>query len=546
MKDNKKYLAVLLLLGGIWYFNKDKKVKTIASTTPLDPIQGCTDDTALNYDSTATVDDGLCEYEAATPDVIGCMDSEATNYNSLANTELDGSCQYELPDPIVMGCMDSEADNYNEMATDDNGSCTYICDDMDLDGICDDDEVAGCTDATATNYNPSATDDNGSCQYELPDPNVMGCLDSEANNYNPMANINDNSCQYDEVIEEVVGCTEPEADNYNPLATIDDENCIYSVVGCTDSAACNYDSAATADDNSCVFAEENYDCDGNCLNDADGDGICDPYEVSGCTDPTSITYNSAATDDDGSCQYFQLGCTNPNAENYDADATEDDGSCIVAVSPAEINVINYIVDVLIQSYENDGDDEVDAASWGWFEALIYLAPFYDFTAIAEGLGINDCNGSNIGTYSSYDTNVPSYGGQCNFIESLTTEGGSNVIDDLLDDDFTDWGSIFIPTIPLSEQPEEWTNDEGCYVHPNSVVYTGICVGFGASFMLFNTNGQAGTYSYTWQDWVDEYNNWMATGDFNPYVSYGDRSTSNSNTSQNSIVTAKRAEVDSNI
>ena len=45
------------------------------------------------------------------------------------------------------------------------------------------------------------------------------------------------------------------------------------VAGCTDVEACNFDDNATDNDGSCTFAEELYDCDGNCLNDADGDGI---------------------------------------------------------------------------------------------------------------------------------------------------------------------------------------------------------------------------------------------------------------------------------
>ena len=47
---------------------------------------------------------------------------------------------------------------------------------------------------------------------------------------------------------------------------------------CNDVEACNFDANATDNDGSCTFAEELYDCDGNCLNDADGDGICDELE----------------------------------------------------------------------------------------------------------------------------------------------------------------------------------------------------------------------------------------------------------------------------
>ena len=56
------------------------------------------------------------------PDVMGCMDSTANNYNADATAD-DGSCTYDPVD--VMGCMDNTANNYNADATADDGSCTY-------------------------------------------------------------------------------------------------------------------------------------------------------------------------------------------------------------------------------------------------------------------------------------------------------------------------------------------------------------------------------------------------------------------------------------
>ena len=44
--------------------------------------------------------------------------------------------------------------------------------------------------------------------------------------------------------------------------------------GCTDNLACNYDSNANADDGSCEYPEENFDCNGNCIEDIDCNGIC--------------------------------------------------------------------------------------------------------------------------------------------------------------------------------------------------------------------------------------------------------------------------------
>ncbi len=75
------------------------------------------------------------------------------------------------------------------------------------------------------------------------------------------------------------------------------------VYGCTDESACNYDPMAEAEDGSCWYAANYYDCDGNCLHDADGDGVCDELEIYGCTDPEAMNYIPDATEEDGSCLY---------------------------------------------------------------------------------------------------------------------------------------------------------------------------------------------------------------------------------------------------
>ena len=61
------------------------------------------------------------------------------------------------------------------------------------------------------------------------------------------------------------------------------------VEGCLDESACNYNSEANTDDESCEYAEQYYDCDGVCLLDSDGDGVCDELEVLGCTDSRPLT-----------------------------------------------------------------------------------------------------------------------------------------------------------------------------------------------------------------------------------------------------------------
>ncbi|MED5318791.1 MAG: hypothetical protein VX758_06545, partial [Bacteroidota bacterium] len=72
--------------------------------------------------------------------------------------------------------------------------------------------------------------------------------------------------------------------------------------GCTDDAACNYNADATNDDGSCTYQNNPLlNCDGTCINDADGDGVCDENEVLGCTAEAACNYDPAATENDGSC-----------------------------------------------------------------------------------------------------------------------------------------------------------------------------------------------------------------------------------------------------
>ena len=116
----------------------------------------------------------------------------------------------------------------------------YCLNDVDDDGICDENETSGCTDPTAFNYNPDAEVNDGSC-LEV----VLGCTNQNADNYNSLANTDDGSCT-------VAGCMNELAQNYNELATIDDGSCI--IDGCSDPLAFNYNANATVNDGSCLNA----------------------------------------------------------------------------------------------------------------------------------------------------------------------------------------------------------------------------------------------------------------------------------------------------
>ena len=80
----KRILFVLTLTTLIFACKKEDDKPTTTTN-----IEGCTDSSATNFLSTATVDDGSCVYTV----VEGCMDSTATNYNSEATVD-DGLCEY--------------------------------------------------------------------------------------------------------------------------------------------------------------------------------------------------------------------------------------------------------------------------------------------------------------------------------------------------------------------------------------------------------------------------------------------------------------------
>jgi hypothetical protein len=108
-------------------------------------ILGCTDDSALNYNPFATVDDDSCIY---LENILGCMDVTACNYNPEANLpnftcefadefyDCDGSCLSDTDSDGVCDGIDNCISIYNfeQLDTDSDGEgdvCDFD-DNMDL------------------------------------------------------------------------------------------------------------------------------------------------------------------------------------------------------------------------------------------------------------------------------------------------------------------------------------------------------------------------------------------------------------------------------
>ena len=81
-------------------------------------------------------------------------------------------CAGVLGGESICGCTDSEAINYDSTATYDDGSCEYN-QNVDCAGVVGGDNICGCMDESAVNYNSQATFDNETCQYYSGQMNVL-------------------------------------------------------------------------------------------------------------------------------------------------------------------------------------------------------------------------------------------------------------------------------------------------------------------------------------------------------------------------------------
>ena len=217
----------------------------------------------------------------------------------------------------------------------------------------------------------------------------------------------------------ILGCLDPLACNFDEMATEDDGNCVFAqvyyncsniclndfdgdgvcdeleILGCTDDMACNFDSSAT-ENFSCLYPIQFYDCNLNCLNDADNDGVCDELEIYGCTDSEAYNFDVNSTENDGSCIDIYEGCTDSLAFNFDPNANTDDGSCI--------DIYEGCTDSLAFNFDPNANTDDGSCVPVIFDCINELAcnfnPFANtddgsciFPFDLFGVGYLDCNGN---------------------------------------------------------------------------------------------------------------------------------------------------------
>ena len=203
--------------------------------------------------------------------------------NTFEISDPNGQCSQTVTifvGPYLMGCMDEEACNYNSLANQQDNSCIYPityydCDfncisDSDFDGICDELEVFGCTSNSSPNYDPLATEDDGSCIECYLELDYIIDYPTNSTSCDGIIGVIVNNSEYDFSI--YVNDVELSS-NYNfnscygnnSIYVIDEQGCSVSEVlfltaesidGCTDPTALNFNSEATSDDGSCIYSNQ--------------------------------------------------------------------------------------------------------------------------------------------------------------------------------------------------------------------------------------------------------------------------------------------------
>lgn len=202
-------------------------------------IGGCTDSEAFNFNELANVDNGSCMYEV---DVNFTLPSTSTLYNSIYNLDVDSLLLTNNPiengdligafylvdgELICAGYSVYEGINPIEVLLIGDDPLTDI-----VEGLLDGQEIIWIVQDADTGLN------------------ALVQKPSDLADFVPSSNISLNLVEYNQQL----------------------------IIGCLDEEACNYNNLANLEDGSCVYPLEGLDCDGNCINDFDMDGECDEWD----------------------------------------------------------------------------------------------------------------------------------------------------------------------------------------------------------------------------------------------------------------------------
>jgi hypothetical protein len=348
-------------------------------------VGGCTNASYLEYDATVNVDDGSCLNLI----VSGCINSNYLEYNAEANVD-DNSCSIL----VVSGCNDVNAENFSSDANSNDGSCEY-------DIIPEDCKISFETSNTGSNHTVMIP---GSATSQLNVGDLVGVFFVSENGSAVCAGSSEWTGENMQIVAYGDDTTTPQVDGLSPgnpflflvqsgddLLSVTAEfraanedmfavnglsfitsfdftyACTEEKLGCTDDLACNYDGAANTNDISCTYPENYYSCSGSCLNDVDGDLVCDELEVEGCTNASASNYDESATDDNGSCISWKDAYENCLTSGGDDGVTQSDVDAVQAL----LDVAN--ADLAIALANQGADDGVTQSDVDAVQALLNAA-----------------------------------------------------------------------------------------------------------------------------------------------------------------------------
>lgn len=270
-------------------------------------ILGCTNSLACNYQNSATVDDGGCQYsenndfelgstmflgvsnpQNGCPDGISLFDDNALQ---IASSEFG----YNL-----ISSLDDEEYIYSLLGLNQGGILINILSESKLSFCSNSLRIEGMIDIQIPWNGTAFESDLLFNVYFAPNTFESGCSDTLACNFSTCYPGDYGLCEYPVNYYDCYGNCISDED----FDGVCDE---LEVLGCTDYTACNFNTSATELDDSCVFPNFGYDCFGNCLDDIDGDGVCDFLEVFGCVDSVACNFVVYATEVADDCIYPEIG-----------------------------------------------------------------------------------------------------------------------------------------------------------------------------------------------------------------------------------------------
>jgi hypothetical protein len=459
-------LATLEVSGGVYTFGLDFGDYAVygfgVNQTDCEyDILGCTDETALNYNPSATVDDGSCVYPFTCENGIAGTIYTCTfgNGQDVAYDILDenGVVVYsanDLGNNVIMNediCLE-EGMCYTVVMTNLSGNTGWYGGYFWI-------NIAGVQvtteflDQDLTDETYTFSIDGTACPYG-------GCMDPEADNYDENADYDDGSCQYSEPCEE-----------NNVFVTLSTQvwgnEISWSVInewGDVVFAANGFENNNYYDWNICLPSG----CYTFVLADSFGDGwnggimvvFVDGNAVTLTLDTGNMAEYTIGVGVDG-CEGNNdvYGCTDPEALNYNADATVDDGSCEYEVDDCESNSVTLYM--FTQAWGTE-------ISWDLTDSEgNVVATGGDYSSWSE-YEVNLCLGDGCYSFQMYDTWGDGWNGayymfigENGFIAEGTLLYGNNALDMI--------------GINTTCEVDGCMDEEALNYNPNATIDDGSCV-----------------------------------------------------------------------